>query len=100
TDPATLPLQTGKTYWVVMDYWIDRDAEPLGDWLSAGARTTEGGWQKDIGARYMGGPAGTRGRITIQFTPHTWKDYYVYVCLYGRAKVELDNVEIWEGTAK
>ena len=97
TDATKLPLQIGKRYWVRMDYWIVKDAEQLGDWLSAGARTTEGGWQKDIGARYMGGPAGTRGRITLSFTPQTWKDYYVYVSMHGQAKVELDNIEVWEG---
>lgn len=97
TDPAALPLKIGKTYRVELDYWIIRDAEALGDWLSAGARTTAGGWQKDIGARYMGGPAGTRGHITITFTPHTWDDYYVYVSIHGPARVEFDNLRIWEG---
>lgn len=97
TDPAKLPLEVGKSYWVAMDYWIVDDAEEWGEWLSAGARTTEGGWQKDMGARYMGGPAGTRGKITLAFTPQTWKDYYVYVSLHGRARVEVDNVEVWEG---
>jgi hypothetical protein len=97
TDPAKLLLEIGKTYRVTLDYWIVKDAERLGDWLSAGARTTEGGWPKDIGARYMGGPAGTRGRITLSFRPHTWRDFYVYVSLYGAASVELDNLEVWEG---
>lgn len=97
TDPKKLPLVIGKSYWVSMDYWILEDAEVLGDWLSAGARTTEGGWQQDIGARYMGGVAGTRGKITLAFTPHTWKDLYVYVSLYGPAKIEGDNLTVWEG---
>ncbi|MBI2302925.1 MAG: hypothetical protein HYU66_28805, partial [Armatimonadetes bacterium] len=97
TDPAVLPLQAGKVYYVGLDYWIDRDAEPLGDWLSAGARTAEGGWQKDVGAHYMGGPAGTRGHVTLRFTPGGYPDYYVYVSLHGRAKVEMDNLEVWEG---
>gem|GEM_PF-1433587 len=99
TDPTALPLQIGRRYWVRLDYWIVRDVEALGDWLSAGARTTAGGWQQDFGARYLGGPPGTRGRITLQFTPHTWTDLYVYVSLRGPAKVEFDNLEIWEGPA-
>jgi hypothetical protein len=97
TDPQLLPLALGKTYWVTMDYWIVDDAEGLGEWLSAGARTTEGGWQNDIGARYMGGPAGTRGRITLSLAPGTWRDYYLYVSIHGHAKIELDNLEVWEG---
>ena len=99
TDPTVLPLALGRTYWVRMDYWILDDAEELGDWLSAGARTTEGGWQNDVGARYMGGPAGTRGRLTLSLTPSTWSDYYLYVSLHGKAKLELDNLELWEGRA-
>ncbi|UCH35738.1 MAG: hypothetical protein JSV65_05135 [Armatimonadota bacterium] len=99
TDPQTLPLRIGKSYWVSMDYWIISDAEELGEWLSAGARTTEGGWRNDIGARYMGGPAGTRGKITLTFAPETWDDFYVYVSIHGAARVELDNVEIWEGSS-
>ena len=99
TDPAVLPLKTTKTYRIELDYWIVRDAEALGDWLSAGARTTAGGWQKDIGARYMGGPAHTRGHVTITFTPENWDDYYFYVSIHGPARVELDNLRIWEGEA-
>jgi hypothetical protein len=99
TDPAALPLEIGKSYGVRLDYWIVRDVEHLGDWLSAGGRTTAGGWQQDFGARYLGGPAGTRGRLTLRITPHTWTDLYVYVSLRGPARIELDNLEIWEGTA-
>jgi hypothetical protein len=97
TDPAALPLKRGKTYRATLDYHIVRDAEALGEWLSAGARTTVGGWQKDVGARYMGGPAGTRGRITITCTPKDYDDYYLYVSIHGPARVEMDNLEIWEG---
>ena len=97
SDPARLPLEIGKAYWMGVDYWIADDAEENGDWLSAGARTKKGGWRQDVGRRYMGGPAGTRGRIVLSFRPHTWNDYYVYVSLHGRASIELDNLEVWVG---
>jgi len=99
TDPAMLPLKPGRWYRLTADYWIAADAEANGDWLSAGARTTEGGWQQDVGARYMGGKAGTRGCITLTLTPGEWQDYHAYVSIHGRARVELDNLELWEGDA-
>jgi hypothetical protein len=97
TDPSVLPLEIGRRYFVTVDYWITKSADELGEWLSAGARTTEGGWRRDIGARYMGGPAGTRGQVTLSFTPVQWKDFYVYVSMHGASAIELDNVRIWVG---
>lgn len=97
TAAGALPLRTDRKYRLALDYWIVRCSSPEEDWLAAGLRTARGGWEQDVGQRFMGGPAGTRGRLTITGQPVQWDDYAFFVSIHGPAVVEFDNLEIWEG---
>lgn len=97
TDPSACPLEVGTRYEVVFRYEIIRvgDVAPLQ--LSFGARTTEGGWQQDVGVRYFSGPAGTTGEIRTQFVPAQYDDYYVYLSMNGNGTIAVENVHLVRG---
>jgi len=94
TDPAACPLEQGVRYELIFRYAITRSGAeaPLG--LSMGARTTEGTWHKDVGARYFYGSAGAGGEIRTQFVPKDYDDYYIYLSLNGDGVVEVENVRL------
>lgn len=94
SDPATLRLERGRRYEVVLRYEITRVGAEAPLELSFGARTTEGTWRRDVGARYFSGPAGTTGEIRTQFTPADFDDYYVYLSMNGDGAVEVESLSV------
>ncbi len=100
TKPDVLRLERGVKYEVIFRYEVLRvgEASPLK--LSFGARTTEGTWHKDVGARYFEGPVGTTGEIRTQFTPQDYDDYYAYFSMNGDGTVAVEDVRLVRGDAK
>ena len=98
TKPEELRLERGVKYEVSFRYEVLRvgEASPLK--LSFGARTTEGTWRKDVGARYFEGPVGTTGEIRTQFTPQGYDDYYVYFSMNGDGTVAVEDVRLVRGS--
>jgi len=94
SDPAVLPLQRGVRYELVFRYEILRVGADAPLMLSIGARTTEGTWHKDVGARYFSGTAGTTGEIRTQFVPADYDDYYVYVSMSGDGDLAIEDLRL------
>ena len=94
TKPEELRLERGVKYEVIFRYEVTRvgDQSPLK--LSFGARTTEGTWHKDVGARYFEGPVGTTGEIRTQFAPQEYDDYYVYLSMNGDGTIAVQDVRL------
>ncbi len=94
TDPAQRPLKRGTKYEVTFHYEVLRlgDPDPLA--LSFGARTTEGTWHRDVGARYFYVRPGTKGEISTQFVPQDFDDYYVYFSMNGNGTITVENVRL------
>jgi hypothetical protein len=97
TKPEELRLERGVKYEVIFHYEITRLGRESPLKLSFGARTTEGTWHKDVGARYFEGPVGTTGEIRTQFTPQGYDDYYVYFSMNGDGTVAVEDVRLVRG---
>jgi hypothetical protein len=97
SDPKERPLARGVKYELVFRYEVLRAGaeDPLG--LSVGARTTEGTWRRDVGARYFYGVAGTTGELRTQFVPRDFDDYYVYLSMNGDGAVAVQDVRLIQG---
>ena len=100
TDPQQCPLKRGTRYEVIFRDEVLRlgERDPLA--LSFGARTTEGTWHRDVGARYFYVRQGTTGEIRTQFVPKDFDDYYVYLSLNGNGTIAVENVRLMRGAAE
>ena len=98
SDVAKLPLKRGVKHEFAFRYEILRVGAHFGTEdplrLSFGARTTEGTWRRDVGARYFSGPMGTTGEICTRFVPQDFDDYYIYLSLNGDGDVAVENVRL------
>lgn len=99
TDVEQCPLGVGARYELIFRYEITRVGEEHPLKLSLGARTTEGGWRRDVGARYFSGPVGTTGEIRTQFVPEEFEDYYVYLSMNGDGAIVVEDVRLVRETA-
>jgi len=94
TDPAACPLERGVMYEMSFRYEVLRAGEDAPPAFSFGARTTEGTWRKDVGARYFFGGAGTAGTIKTQFTPADYDDYYAYISIGASGRIAISDLKL------
>lgn len=94
SDPAALPIEKGVWYEVVLRYRVSRvgDTDPLR--LSIGARTTEGGWRKDVGTRYFEPGAGTSGEVRTRWMATEFDDYYFYLSMNGDGGIVIERLTL------
>ena len=95
TDPARLPLQPGTTYVVSFSYRAleqdGRDRTPF----AVAARTTAGGWERDVGERRTwGAPPGRIGCRWVRILPEEFSDYYVFCSIHHNCAVVIDDLRI------
>ncbi len=85
------------TYELILRYAVLRRGAEAPLRLSFGARTTEGGWRKDVGARYFEPAEGGTGEIRTQFTPQEHDDYYVYLSMNGDGDLLIKELALIHG---
>lgn len=97
SDAESLALERGVTYELILRYAVLRRGAEAPLRLSFGARTTEGGWRKDVGARYFEPAEGGTGEIRTQFTPQEHDDYYVYLSMNGDGDLLIKELALIHG---
>ena len=94
SDPRLLPLQRGVHYEAVLRYGVSRNDPQTPLRLSFGARTTEGGWRKDVGVRYFQAAEGATGEIRTQFVPKDYDDYFLYLSMNGSGDLWVESLTL------
>ncbi len=85
------------TYELILRYAVLRRGAEAPLRLSFGARTTKGGWRKDVGARHFEPAEGGTGEIRTQFTPQEHDDYYVYLSMNGDGDLLIKELALIHG---